>query len=1095
MFHKDTLRLIKKTFKRFLTIFLMVLIGVSFMVGLLATKPIMHKSVDIYYDETNFMDVQVYSSYGFNHEDVKALQKSEVVEDISATRFVDVMAHVNEKSYVTRVQEISSDVNHYELISGRMPQNEQEALTLGSSSFGTAFKEGTTVSLYLEDGEVSDSLAYEEYTIVGTLRSPQYMSSSKETSTLNNLNIEGVIYVDNDDFKSKYYTSIYLTIQGADEYVAFSKEYKNYIEKNIKELELIADSQENHIKEEIIQEIEAEIEKGEKELLDQTSLAQKEIDEGYKQLNDAYQKIADGEKEIQTNEQKLLDGQKEIDKNRQLLEKNQLEIENAKKQIEQETGKDYDDAVAQIVQLHDIYIALEEIQKESENNTTLSELVEENKTEVNELRKENTKLTLQLLELQFKGASDEEIAAVQNQIEENNTRIEVLTMENVLLEQVIQIVDNKPINKVLGLLDRLSNGSVKESYANIMQLKEGERQIQEGFSKLESAQKEIDSGKVQIEKAKKELEAGKKDYEAGLVKLKKGQAELDEKSEEGRIELEKAKQQLDELPEAGWMILDRESHFSTAMYDSNAEQMGKIGAVFPLLFFLVAALVCMTTMKRLVDEQRGQIGIFSALGFSKNQIIGKYVLYAFIASILGSLIGIVIGIPIFPNVIYFCWRLMYDLPDAYLYLPFQSALIGVCSFTLLIVIVTYFVARSSLKEVPSQLMRPKAPKKAKKVFLENVTWIWNRLSFTSKVTARNLIRYKSRFFMTIIGVAGCTSLLVLGFGIKDSISSIIDIQYGEVILYDITVTLDDHKMLDEWMDEFRKEDDVETIVPLKTYSTKVYLDEEKTMNTYIVSENNVDDILDLRERKRHVPLELDQGVIISEKFSKLHNIQVGDKIKIESSHGLKKEVEVSGICEMYFQHHLFITEEYYEEIFNETVYYDQIAISTNSTSFISDYENEEGIKSVTDFEVMKDMFKTMIEALDIIVIVILLASGSLAFVVLVNLTEVNISERIREIATLKVLGFNDQEVNMYIFKEIFLLTILGAFIGLGLGKIELGYVMSIIDMEITMFGNQIEPLSYIYGFMITIGFAILVSIFMRRSLRKVEMIESLKSVE
>lgn len=1095
MFHKDTLRLIKKTFKRFLTILLMVLIGVSFMVGLLATKPIMHKSVDIYYDEKNFMDVQLFSSYGFNEEDVEYLKNQEIIEDVFASRFVDVFGQLDDQIYVTRVQELSSNINEFELTSGRMPENEKEALTLGSSSFGAVFKEGETVQLYLEDSELTDSLEYQEYTIVGTVKTPQYMASSKETSTLNNLTLEAIIFVDNEDLKSEYYTSVYLMLAGAKDYVSFSDEYKDFIEDKKIELEEIASKQEDKQKEVIIEKILEEIEKGEKELEDKIGDAQKEIDKGFNELNKAYKQIQDGEKEIKENEQKLIDGEKEINENFALLEKNQKELEDAKAMIEETTGSSFEEALSQAQQLNSIYTTLEIIKEEVKGEQTVSEVINQNKEEITQLENDNKKLELEKIGLTLLGKL-EEVEKIDNQIQSNKNKINELKLENTFLQGILKLYENSPIDTILNILDRMSNGSVKESYAQLLQLQDGEKQLKEGLKQLEQAKLELEDGKRQLEEGKKELEKGKNEYYKGLNELKKAQATLDEENEKARIELDKAKQDLEEMPEAGWMILDRDSHYSTAMYDGNATQMGKIGAVFPMLFFLVAALVCMTTMKRLVDEERGQIGVFSALGFSKNKIISKYVIYALLASVIGSLVGVASGIPIFPNVIYFCWKLMYDLPDAYLYLPASSAIIGCLSFTILMVVVTYFVARSSLKEVPSQLMRPKAPKKAKKVFLENIPFIWNRLSFTSKVTARNLIRYKSRFFMTVVGVAGCTSLLVLGFGIKDSIAQTVDVQHKEVFKYKNTVTLEDHTFTNDYLDELENDSNVEVVVPFMSYSTKAYLEEEEAITTIIASESEYTDILGLRERKSHKPLELKDGAIVSEKFTRLHDIQVGDIIKIESSNGIKKDVEIIGICEMYMDHYLFMSKEYYEEIFNETVRYDRLAvISENAEAFTHDMEGKEGIKSVTDFDSATKSIKTMLEALDIIVIVILIASGSLAFVVLVNLTEVNISERVREIATLKVLGFNDSEVNGYIFKEIFLLTIIGAIVGLPLAKLELGYVMTIIDMEILMFGDSIEPLSYVYGFVITMIFAILVALFMRKSLKNVQMVESLKSVE
>ena len=1095
MFHKDTLRLIKKTFKRFLTIFLMVTIGVSFMVGLLASKPIMHKSVDIYYDEYEFMDVQLYSSYGFGEEDINVLKKEDFIEEIFATKFVDAFGSIQEDIYVTRAQEIDANVNQFELVSGRMPENENEALTLGSEDFGTLIEEGETITLYLEDSEISDSLESQEFTIVGTVKSPQYMAKTKEPSTLNNLDLEVIIYVDNDLFISDYYTSAYLTFKNSKDYISFTDEYKDFIEENVEKLELVADKQEGYRKEEVLKEALEEIEKGEKELEEKIGDAQKEIDKGVKELNSAYQQILDGEKEIKENEKKLADGLVEIEENENKLEQAKQEILDAKALIEDEMGSSFDDAVNTVEQLYTIYTTLEDIKENATGDVKVSERINENLLEIAELEKENAQYELEIVKLKLTSGNEIDILQLEAKISMNDVSIAAIQSENRFLSRVLNLYEDSPIDGILSLLDSLANGSVKETYAGIQQLIDGEKQIEDGLKQLESAKKEIENGKKQIEQAKLELENGKKQYYAGKKKLEDAQETLDEEYEKARIEIEKAKQQVEELPDAGWMILDRDSHYSTAMYDGNATQMGTIGTVFPMLFFLVAALVCMTTMKRLVDEQRNQIGVFSALGFSKNQIISKYVIYAFLASALGSIPGLLSGIPIFPNVIFFCWRLMYDLPATYLYLPFSAALIGASSFTLLMSLVTYLVARSSLKEVPSQLLRPKAPKKAKKVFLENISFVWNRLSFTSKVTARNLIRYKSRFFMTVCGVAGCTSLLVLGFGIKDCISNNVDIQFGEVFKYQYTVNLEDNDYLESAKDILIDEYDVENALPLMTYSSKVYLDEEVTIAVNIFDENQVEDIMDLRTRKKHKPLSLDNGVVISEKFATENNLSVGDEIKIESSNGIKKDVEISGICEMYFQHYLFMTKENYEDTFNETVRYDQLAVISEEDDFVNPMKKHEYVKSITDFESHKESVKSMLEALDIIVVVILGASGALAFIVLVNLTEVNISERMREIATLKVLGFNDQEVNGYIFKEIFLLALIGALVGMPLGKIELGYVMKIIDMDMVMFGTDIKPLSYLYGFMITIVFTVLVMVFMRGSLKKVEMVESLKSVE
>lgn len=1096
MFRLDTLRLIKKTVKRFLTIFLMVFIGVSFMVGLLSTAPIMYKSVDDYYDEYNFMDVQLYSSYGFDDKDVQAIKDTDEIDKIFASKFVDVFASYKDLTFVTRVQELESDVNQFELLSGRLPKEANEALIIGDEDFNTLIPEGETLTLFLEDGELDESLKLSKYKVVGTARSGQYMANQLETSNLNNLDIQNVIYIPNENFVADYYTSVYVTFKDSKSYTSFTKKYKDFIKENIKELEDTAELQQDHRKNEIIKEIEDEIKKGEAELNKETSSAQQQIDDGRKKLEDAYIQLLVGEATFATNEKQIEAGYKEIEKNTVLLNNAKKQVDDGVKQVESETGKPFDEAYQSIEMLHSLYTVIESIANDENSTLTIKERIDANKKEISSLEAQNAKYELEKIRIQMSGGNQSQLDELDKKIEDNNTKIDDLNEENAVLNIVLTMFNNTTLSSVLTMLDDLAGGNVKDSYKSLKELYDAKKQVEDGLAQIESAKAELDAGKKQLDEGKKELEKGRKDYESGLLELNKAQLKLDTEVEKARIEIEKGKQQLAELPDAGWIILDRESHYSSLLYDNNATQMNKIGTIFPLLFFAVAALVCMTTMKRLVDEQRSQIGIFSALGFTKNQVIGKYVMYSFMSSLPASILGMFFGIPTFPVVIYVCWRLMYNLPAMKLYLPVHAGVIGVASFTLLMMIVTYFVAKESLGEMPSQLMRPKAPKKAKKVFLEYIPFIWNKLSFTSKVTARNLIRYKSRFFMTVLGVVGCTSLLVLGFGIKDSISQIIDIQFRDIFQYEYSITLNDYLDFEEMYELIDDDKNIDEAIPHISYASKVYLEDEKTTTVYVVDEDDYEDFVNLRTRVKKEKIELDDGVVISEKFAKTNNLKVGDSITIESSHGIKKEVEIAGICEMYFQHYLFMTTQEYEKTFNETVRYDLIAINAeDGEEFIEDYENCELVKSITDFETMKNRFQSMIEALDIIVVVILLASGSLAFVVLVNLTEVNISERIREIATLKVLGFFDGEVNSYIFKEILLLALIGAVAGLPVGKGMLGLVMNIIDMEMLMFGNDIKLMSYVYGFVITMGFAIIVLLSMKGSLKKVEMVESLKSVE
>ncbi len=1169
MFHKDTFRLIKKTRKRFITIVLIVLIGVSFMVGLMSSAPTMRYSVDAYFDQTNFMDLQLFSSYGFDDRDISALKKAPQVKDVYPTRFVDVYVKRGESSVVTRIQESDSYVNKLVLESGRMPQKPGEALALGTSSFAGVFGVGSTVHAHLEEGEISDSLAVTDFEIVGVARSPQYMASSRETSTLDNLTLDTVLFVPRGTLVADYYTSVYITLDGAQDFMAFDDDYKEFVEEKTDDLyDDVIKAQQTVRRDEVMDEVTQQIADGEKEMEEELAKAQKELDDGKKQLEDAYIRILVGEAQIEANLTQIIAGEKEMAAGEKLLAEGWAQLNDGKKQIEEQTGMSYSDAGNMVKTMYSVYNLVNSIVRQggfeqgstinramAEKQQIITTLTEENlsitqdnltltgeiatlqldnanfERENTTLTDENATLEQQNIQLEAEGKLDElaanklkisaNIAAIETnkikigannvkitaaetkisrnnkKIEENNTRIGEAVKFVTDLETISKLLGDNVISEIPGIINDMMGGDIEGVYVAILQMESAEAELNAGQKEIDTGKAELVLGRQQIEQAQAQMAKGRAEYEKGLKELEDGQKQLDEEREKARIELDKARQQLAELPDAEWMILDHSQHYSTYMFENNADQMWKIGYVFPMLFFLVAALVCMTTMKRLVDEQRSQIGVFSALGFSDNKIISKYVIYALVASLLGSVVAIPIGMAMFPTVIYFCWRLMYDLPDMIVTMPPYIAVLGVCSFTLLMILVTWLVVRGILKENPSRLMRPKAPRNAKKVFLEKIPFIWKRMSFTSKVTARNIIRYKSRFFMTVIGVAGCTSLLVLGFAIKGSMSQVVSIQYGDIITYNTTVTMEDTDKLADVQNLLLADDNVEYAVPLASYTSMAYTEEkDNTIQVNIMQEDDIPQVVNLRQRTNGQPLTVEDGVVISEKFSKLCGVSVGDEITIESANGIKKQVEVAGICEMYTQHYLFISEEMYEDIFNETVFYDTIAVTAaDSAALINKYEKTDGVKNISDFTAMKATFTNMFDSLDIIIIVITVVAGSLSLVVIMNLTEVNISERIREIATLKVLGFNNGEVNSYIFKEVFILSLIGSIVGLPFGKLELVFVLGIIDMEMVMFPTVVQLSSYIFAFLITLTFTLLVILLMRKTLQRVEMVESLKSVE
>ena len=1030
MFHKDTIRLIKKTFNRFISLLMIVLIGSAFMMGLLSTRTIMEDNVDRYADELSLQDIQFYSSYGFCDEDIEALKELECIDEVFASRFRDVFSISSAGSVrVTRVEEAERNLDRFELLEGRMPEAPGEALVLDSGMTKGEYSTGEHLSLFLEDDDISELFSQTEYTIVGIVKTPSYMAKTLGTGTLKNQDLAMVIYVPAENFISEYYTTVYATVKGAKDIEAFSSRYKEYIADAKDDIDAFAKKQQDYLKDTLLAEYRDKIAEGEAEFEEKRAEGQQQLDDAKKQLDDANIQIISGEAQISTLEgtlNSLIARQKNLEK--QYGDKAAETSERIAK-IEEDNGRSFDDYYYAVLTDYGTYTALGRLMEEADSGPV----------------KEQLERTRAELDTRYEGgieAAYEEI----NQLSRDKLYYEALTEE-------------------------------------IRVAREAEQQ----------ARNEIAVMRYRVRKGREEYEKGLEDYNKGLI-------EFNTEIEKAELDIRKAKQELEELPDAEWMVLDRESHYSTYMYENNTKQMGAIGVSLPFLFFLVAALVCLTTMTRLVDEQRGQIGIFRALGFSRGQIVGKYVGYALLASFLGSVIGLFVGMAIFPVVIYETWRLMYDLPTLVMHMPLHYAAISVLSFAVLIAAVTAYVVNKTLKEMPSQLMRPKPPRNARKVFLEKIPFIWNRLSFTFRITARNLIRYRARALMTIIGVAGCTGLLVLGWGIKDSIADIVAIQFGELYNYDYTVNMDSDANIEEIIDTLKKDDSNEGVAPYMTYASKVYINgKEPTINVVVLDAREGNDMLHFRETDKSTPVRIrNSGVIVNEKFAINNGIKEGDVLIIESASGIKKEVKVNVIYELYFQHYMYMSEDYYDTVFDEPVHYNSIAIRNaekTAEEISSEISRTEGYGSIMDFTGLTKQFNIMIEALDFIILVIIITAGSLAFVVLLNLTQVNISERIREIATLKVLGFHNTEVNTYIFKEIFLLSLFGAIIGLPLGVLEHHFIMNVINMEMIMFGDRIKLPSFALAFAVTIVFTLIVLLLTKRPLKKVQMVESLKSVE
>lgn len=625
------------------------------------------------------------------------------------------------------------------------------------------------------------------------------------------------------------------------------------------------------------------------------------------------------------------------------------------------------------------------------------------------------------------------------------------------------------------------------------EVEKAQKEINDGWAEIEENRQKLEDGKQELEDAKKELEDARKD---GLQELA-----------DARSKLDKAQQDIDELEDGEWTVLDRQSHYASRTYRNTVEQMAAIAAVFPVFFFMVAALVCLTTMTRMIDEQRSQIGIMRALGYSELQCAMKYLLYAAAATFFGEILGVILGLAIFPYIIYTAWRMMYVLPPMKIYIPWNLILLSSVSFMAVMLATTWFACRGDMKEVPSQLLRPKSPKLGKSALIEKIPLIWNNLSFTWKVTMRNLFRYKKRLVMTVIGVAGCAALLITGFGVRDSINSMVDIQFDELQLFDGQVKAEKLKMseVEAFAREVRGYDNIGHVTIAGSYSaigTNGHDPLEETITVQVFKDpETIIPCYTLRTRKGHDPISLDDtGAVISEKLAENLDVGVGDTILTESSTGVKRNVRIAAVAEMYIQHYMFMTQNYYTEVFGNPLAMDTLLVQVDgsdevSRAFQQEIVHDDRVSELHFYDSILENFKTMVNSLDLIVWTLIISSMSLAFVVLGNLMNINISERQREIATLKVLGFRRKEVEDYIYKENNVLTALGALTGIPVGQLLHHYIMRQVEMDYVMFGRSVAVSSNILSVLLTVLFGMLVNFFMRKKLKAIEMVESLKSVE
>lgn len=1178
---KEFFMSIKKTYNRFISICLIVMLGTAFFAGVKAAEPDMQESADIFFDDSKLMDIRVLSTLGLTEDDVTAISAIEGVESAIPVYTYDVLTEKDEKQHVVKLMSETTDINKITVTEGRMPQESGECLAdwLLEQNYGYKIGDKITISSG-DDKAIEDIVNTQTYTITGFGKSSYYLDLTRDSSTIGNGSMSGFLIIPEDNFTLEAFTEIDVLVDGAIALDCYSDAYEDAVDEVTQKIKDIAgDRCEIRYAEVVreaqdaIAEAETEVSDGEQELADakeeledgweQLADAKKEVAEGQTELADAKTQVSDGEKELNAAKDKVADGEKELADAKTQLADAKTGLETLKSGIEQmenalnasQTELDASGAV-----LKQARTELEANRGQIDGYRTLVATMD---SQITALQAQMDLLAGGSKEWQTLNTQMQELItqrdAMQTGIAEFDQNEALLLQNEAAYEEGKKALDAKwaelaTLKKTYdsGMADYTAGMSAYEDNlselnanqaklnaqkqvlteskqtiaAKEQELASAQNTIAENEASLDSAkaeiaenEKKLNDAQSEINKNEKKLADAKNEIKENEQKLTDGQAEYDAEYEENHQKLEdakadiiQAKADLADVDVPEWYVLDRNYITTCVAYAQDSERIGNIGNVFPVIFFLVAALVSLTTMTRMVEEERVQIGTLKALGYRKSSIAAKYVMYAFLATMLGGTIGTLIGQIIFPAVIMNAYKIAYvTLTDFVTPIHLKYSLISMIAAVVSTTAATLAACYKELLAAPAELMRPAAPKIGKRVFLERITFIWKHLNFSNKAAVRNLFRYKKRLFMTVLGIGGCMGLLLVGFGVKDSIMTIGDRQYNFIHTYQVKMTLadaDTDEEKQEVLDSVLKEPTTKAAMLSheSTIDACCGANGEKKQSTYLFIPSDADELdefVSLQNRISGQKYTLDdEGVVISEKLATLLDVSEGDDIYLEVSSLNYKPVKVMHIAENYYYHYVYMTPECYQSLFGKDIEYDEIFVVNKDPEDIS-YENDfsakyldnNAVSGITFTRTISDRIESMITSMNIVTYVLVVSAGLLAFIVLYNLNNINISERQRELATLKVLGFYDGEISMYVFRENIMLTVLGTIFGIFFGIWLHRFVILTAELDIMMFGRQIYTKSYIYSILLTIGFSIIVNIVMHWKMKKIDMIESLKSVE
>ena len=1166
-FGKDLRRSITHSWGRFLAIAIIAALGAGFYAGLRMTGPDMLLAGDEYYDGTSLADVRVVSTVGFSEEQIDALRDVEGVSAVMPAREADAISELDGVQYTLCFQSLDVDaaqasacndgftvqssddsyLNRPVLKSGTWPTKSDECVLSADTVWQTDVNIGDKVRLIEGTQDLDDSFAVREFTVVGFVNSSYYTCSTNVGSTsLGSGRLTSFVFVPDSAFADDYpITEAFVAIDGARDLPWASDAYQAKVDEVANRIDAIADDLKASRIESLqadaqatLDEKRAEYEQKKADALAQLNDGQATLDDSKVQLDAAAAELESAKATIAQSESQLASGRAQYESGVAELadQRSQAQVALAQAQAAIDEGwAQYHAAMQKREMLNN---KLAEAQNGLDQvNAGLAQVeagIGQAQQAVDELPKAIAGLQARIDVL---NPADPAYEKTKAQLEAQKAALEQqLAQAQAVLQQHEQLEAQKAgieagiaqLQAGIAQIDTETAGVPEQLAAGEQELAAQKAAANQGFASgqasLDAAAVQLAQGRAQLDEGRAQLESGQAEYADGLSQWESGAAELADKRAQAEAEFADAEAQLadaqaevDDIAtmDADVYALDLKKNIGAESFRSDAGRIDQIAQVFPLLFFLVAALVSLTTMTRMVDEERVLIGTFKALGYSNARIASKYLVYAMVASGVGSIVGIVLLSQFLPWFIMNAYAIIYVVPcrptpiDSALFLLAAGLSVGIT------VAATLFAAMATLREKPAALMLPRAPKAGKRILLERIRPLWSRMSFSWKVTARNLFRYKRRFFMAIIGIAGCTGLLLTGLGLQNAINDIIDKQYGELYHYNAIVRMDsDVADAEKSAVAERVEADSEgpkawVLTENKIVRTPGASDEGEQRVELNVPKDTQEfgDFNTLRTRVGHKPLAIDdEGVLISEKLATKLGVSVGDSIAIYdedaigNATGEAREVRVSGIMENYVSQYVLMSPALYESTMGEAPSYATLLANVTEgddvrEAFSDDVLAMDGVKTVTYNDETINSYRSMLKSVDSVVVVLVVAAALLAFVVLYNLTNINITERVREIATLKVLGFTPHEVNAYIYRETMLLSLIGAFVGLFLGIGMEGFVVITAEVDQVMFGREIHALSFVIAFALTMLFSVIVTLAMKFKLKKIDMVESLKSVD